>query len=76
MTYRFKTMVSALALTFMVLFGTIAFAHADNGRLANPLMSSGRMSPQDKERKEERKEERKQVRRHRRHHRHRRHWRR
>jgi hypothetical protein len=70
MKYRFKLMCGALALTFMVLFGTVAFAHSTNTSMANPVMSSARVSL-DKQRQEERKEWRR-----RRHHRHRRHWRR
>ena len=43
MKNRFKTMSGALALTFMLLFGAVAFAHTSNTSMANPNMSAAEM---------------------------------
>jgi hypothetical protein len=43
MRTRFKTMSGALALTFMLLFGAVAFAHAANTSVPNPTMSASEM---------------------------------
>ena len=43
MKTRFKTMSGALALTFMLLFGAVAFAHTANTSVANPNMSASEM---------------------------------
>ena len=66
MKNRFKTTVGALALMFMLLFGTAAFAHTTNTSMGNPNMSSAGMSSANDQRWE--------WRRHRRHNRWRRHW--
>jgi hypothetical protein len=63
MKNRFKTMSGALALTFILLFGAVAFAHATNRSIANPIMSSAGLPSAGNERRN--------IRRHRRHHRHR-----
>jgi hypothetical protein len=61
MKNRFKTMSGALALTFMLLFGAVAFAHTTNTSMANANISSaGQTSARN---------ERENIRRHRRHHR-------
>lgn len=43
MKTRFHTMSGALALTFMLLFGAVAFAHTANTSVANPNMSASEM---------------------------------
>lgn len=43
MKNRFKTISGALALTFMLLFGAVAFAHTSNTSMANPNMGSAEM---------------------------------
>ena len=60
MKNRFKIMSGALALTFMLIFGAVAFAHT-NTSMANANMSSEGQQLARKERWERR--------RHRRHHR-------
>jgi hypothetical protein len=40
MKNRFKTISGALALTFVLLFGAVAFAHTSNAIVANPNLSS------------------------------------
>jgi len=62
MKTRFKTMSGALALTFMLLFGAVAFARTTNASMASPNLSS---APQQLGR-----DIRRDTRRHRRHHRH------
>ncbi|HXD33738.1 MAG TPA: hypothetical protein VN643_21640 [Pyrinomonadaceae bacterium] len=69
MKYRFKIMSSTLGLTFMLLFGAVAFAHTTNKSMAKPVMSSARMMPASKDRWDKHKH-------HRHHRRHHRHWRR
>jgi len=63
MNYKFKIMGSGLALTFMLLFGVVAFAHTANQSMAKPAISSALMSPAGNDRMEKHH--------HRRHHRHR-----
>ena len=43
MKTRFKLISSALALTFMLLFSAVAFAHAANTSVPNPTMSASEM---------------------------------
>ena len=49
MKNSFKTMSGALALTFMLLFSAVAFAHTGNTSMANPNMSASEMSSARKE---------------------------
>jgi hypothetical protein len=65
MKNRFKAMSGALALTFMLLFSAVAFAHTTNTSTGNPNMSAPGMPSADNQRWK-----------HRRHRRHRRHLRR
>lgn len=60
MKNRFRTMSGALALTFMLLFGAVAFAHTTNASMASPNLSS---AP-----KQLARDIRQDIRRHRRHH--------
>jgi hypothetical protein len=60
MKNRFRTMGGALALTFMLLFGAVAFARTTNANMASPNLSS---APKQLERNI-----RQDIRRHRRHH--------
>ena len=66
MKNRFKATVSALALTFMLLFGAAAFASTANASTGNPNMGFGGAAAA--------RDQRWELRHHRRHH-HRRHWR-
>lgn len=63
MKNRFKTISGALALTFMLLFGAVAFAHTNNAGIANPNTGSTGVPSKDNQQWK--------WRRHRRHHRHR-----
>ena len=40
MKTRFKTLIGALALTFMLLFGAVAFGRTANASVGNPNMSA------------------------------------
>lgn len=62
MKTRFKTLSGALALTFMLLFGAVAFGRTANASVANPNMSASEMPSA--------RNERWKYRRHRRHMRH------
>jgi len=66
MKNKFKTTISALALTFMLLFSAAAFAHTTNASMGNPNMSSVGTPSASKQGL--------WIRRHRRHDRWRRHW--
>ena len=50
MKNRFKTMSGALALTFMLLFGAVAFAHTTNTSMANLNRSASEKSSARNER--------------------------
>ena len=50
MKTRFKTMSSALALTFILLFSAAAFAHTANTSVANPNISAAEMASARNER--------------------------
>ena len=69
MKTRFKTMSGALALTFMLLFGAVAFAHTANTSVANPNVSAAEMPSARNERwrkRHHRRHMRREVRRERR----------
>ena len=51
MKNRFKTISGALALTFMLLFGAVAFAHTSNTSMANPNVSAAEMPSARNERR-------------------------
>jgi hypothetical protein len=63
MKNRFKAISGAVALTFMLLFGVVAFANTTNRSMPSPNLSS---APKQLSRND-----RRAIRRHRRHHRHR-----
>ena len=62
MKNRFKTMSGALALTLMLIFSAVAFAHTGKASMGSPNLSS---AP-----KQLARNVRRDIRRHRRHHRH------
>jgi hypothetical protein len=62
MKNKLKTMSSALALTFMLLFSVVAFARTANTSMANPNMSAAEM-PQLRNERWENRRHRRQMRR-------------
>lgn len=58
MKNRFKTISGALALTFMLLFGAVAFAHTSNTSMANPNVSAAEMPSARNERRKNRRHRR------------------
>jgi hypothetical protein len=54
MKTRFKTMSGALALTLMLLFSAVAFAHTANTSMAKPNVSAAEMPSAHNERKNRR----------------------
>ena len=55
MNKRFMTISGAFALTFMLLFGGVAFAHATNTNKAKPKMSASEMPSARNDRRKHRR---------------------